>query len=620
MRALAFDTETHLFKPGAMAPRIVCASFATQCESFVLHRDDPRCKQHLEASLRDPEVLFVGQFVAYDFAVIAAQWPDLLPAIFAAYDSDRVADTKLREKLARIAEGSHGPERRYDLASLAKVYGYPVDLDKDTWRLRYAEFDSLPVSQWPAGAVEYSEHDALATLFVYESQAAAHPAAVFLDEHRQARADFALHLCSVWGIHTDPRAIDALEAKVRARLDAHERSLVTAGLVYADKKGVLHKRSKLAGERAAKLWAERGGVPSEYATPKGAPSLDADAVAALGDPTLIALQEWSSAGTALARVEELREGVTHPIHTRFDALMATGRTSSSKPNIQNRPTEVGDRECFVPRPGTVFLDADFDGLELRTVAQVVLFAGFHSKLGEALNANADPHSMVAARILGISDEEAKRRKADKTDHAFYLARQAGKIANFGLAGGLGKGALIKQARAKYGVELDETSAAKLVAAWHATWPEFRGYFAWIRSQCGAVGRAFITHFLSERQRGGIPYTEACNTFFQGLGADVAKASLWALTREFYVGNGPLRGARLVNFVHDQFIAEVPDDDRLDERVAAFERTIIEAANVWLPDVPVTTQAVACRRWSKLAERVTDSATGRVVPWEWSDAP
>jgi DNA polymerase I-like protein with 3'-5' exonuclease and polymerase domains len=226
--------------------------------------------------------------------------------------------------------------------------------------------------------------------------------------------------------------------------------------------------------------------------------------------------------------------------------------------------------------------------------------------------------MVGATLLRIPLEEMIERKKDPNDNVAYLARQTGKVANFGLAGGLGWRALIKQARSLYGVHLEETSAKALIAAWHLTWPEFREYFAWINQQCRS-GFAWVTQFCTERQRGHIPYTEACNTFFQGLGADVAKAGLWALQRACYVDRGnPLYGCRTVNFIHDEYLVEVPDDGALMGRANALERTVIVAANVYLPDVPVTAKALATRRWSKLAKRIVNS-DGTLGVWEWDGA-
>jgi DNA polymerase-1 len=87
----------------------------------------------------------------------------------------------------------------------------------------------------------------------------------------------------------------------------------------------------------------------------------------------------------------LRMGVEFPIHTRFD-IVETGRTSSSGPNVQNIRRLPGIRECFVPRDGWWFMQADYPGLELKTLAQVCIWLLGQSRLAEVLNARTRPPS------------------------------------------------------------------------------------------------------------------------------------------------------------------------------------------------------------------------------------
>ncbi len=76
--------------------------------------------------------------------------------------------------------------------------------------------------------------------------------------------------------------------------------------------------------------------------------------------------------------------------------------------------------------------------------------------------------------------------------------------------------------------------------------------------CRETGVAEIVQLYSHRTRGMVPYTAACNTFFQGLGADGAKAALWDVTLRCYADEtSPLYACRPVNFVHDQILMEVP---------------------------------------------------------------
>jgi DNA polymerase I-like protein with 3'-5' exonuclease and polymerase domains len=238
-----------------------------------------------------------------------------------------------------------------------------------------------------------------------------------------------------------------------------------------------------------------------------------------------------------------------------------------------------------------------------------------SELAKVLNAGGDPHAMIAATLLGIPLEEVLRRKKDPDDMPVYLARQAGKIANFGLPAGLGWKSLVVQARAKYDVILDEEGAKKLIAAWLVTWPEFAAYFKFVKGLCGQSGHMTVVQYKAERYRGLTPYTVACNSYFQGLGADATLAALWALQKECYVGKGPLLGSRLVNYVHDQYIVET-DEESAHDAATQLDQVVTDAANVWLPDVPIKGMSpMLVRRWSKSADKVR-GIDGRLIPWEW----
>src|SRR5690606_32482748 len=117
-----------------------------------------------------------------------------------------------------------------------------------------------------------------------------------------------------------------------------------------------------------------------------------------------------------------------PIHSYFEVLRETGRTSSSNPNLQNLPRVDGVRECYVPRPGNVYISCDYDKAELHTLAQLCMDYFGESKLAEALNNGIDPHLQMAANILGIPYEEAKDRLKAK-DKEVKDTRQMAKAAN-----------------------------------------------------------------------------------------------------------------------------------------------------------------------------------------------
>jgi len=116
---------------------------------------------------------------------------------------------------------------------------------------------------------------------------------------------------------------------------------------------------------------------------------------------------------------------------------------------------------------------------------------------------------------------------------------------------------------------------------------------------------------SRRLRGNLRFTNAANTFFQGLTADGAKMALWMVTREAYVGR--LRGCYPVAFMHDEILAEGPSDSAHDW-VQVLDEAMKQGMATVTPDVPVVTEPALMDRWYKGAKPVF-SDDGELVPWE-----
>lgn len=617
---LALDTETHRFGPGNMAPRLVCLTTST---GHIWPHDE--AGEIFEAILGSSASPIVGHNIAYDLAVAAANYPHLLPAIFDAYEADRVEDTSVRQKLIDIARGRYRGYTKlggqvikigYKLADLALRH-LGLELDKTTWRTGYAELDGIPASEWPEGARRYAIDDAITTGRVWEAQQAELP--LLGDQHRQARAAFWLHLMGAWGIHTDAKRVREYAGATRKEYAEIARDLQRAGLIRPDKvlksgprKGTVIEGSrdtKAAGARLEAAYARRGlAVPL---TPTGKPQLDDTACITSGDPLLASYARLSSLKRTIAEILPVLEaGVATPLHSRFEVLMETGRTSSSNPQLQNLPRTPGIRECFVPRPGYVFASADYSGMELHTLAQVCVSLFGKSRLAEALNAGVDPHLMVAATILGCTYAEAVARHA-AGDEAVDTARQVGKVANFGFPGGLGVLSMVEYAKSGHCC-LTEEQARTLKQQWLATWPELQAYFRFVGDICDA-DEPVIEQLFSRRFRGNVIYTAACNGLFQGLAADAAKAAGWLIARACYVDTSSvLYGCRMVNFIHDEFILEVPDDEHAHDCAVELERLMCAGAAPWLPDVPPKAEPQLMRYWSKKAKSVYKE--GRLVPW------
>ena len=607
---IAIDTETGLIRPGLLAPPLVCVSVAHESGVELVHQSESR--EWITAMLESDRLL-VGHNIAYDFGVIAARFPELLPLIFAKYERGEITDTEIREKLLHIAMGCYRKYERtdgrwvhlsYSLAACAERH-LSIVLEKDglsSWRLRYQELIDVPIVWWPQEAVSYALDDATATRGVYLSQREGDDHGWLEDEHRQARAAWWLHLMSCWGLRTDAAGVRAFAQEIQADHDRVAADLIAAGLMR--KTG--SRDTKAAASRMRSVCAVKG--IAVVLTPTGKPKLDADCCESTGDPILEGYARISSLKKQLSTdVPLLEQGTSTAIQPRFEVLLETGRTSSS-PNVQNLPRKGGMRECFVPREGNVFAAADYAQFELRTVAQVCLNVFKSSRLADALNAGFDPHLEIARRILGITYEDALKAKHEPdVDNA----RQVGKVGNFGFPGGLGIARFVTFARKQYGVEITEQEAAALKDYWLQAWPEFRDYFKWVGDQCDErVPR--IKHHFSNRFRGNVSFCEACNSFFQGLAADAAKAAGFLIARACYVEPGsPLFGCRPVNFVHDEFILEAPEHRAADAAVE-LARLMVLGASPFLPDVPPLAEPYLMRRWSKKAGPIFKD--GRLIPW------
>ena len=97
MRLIGFDTETALIVPGLLAPPITCLSFADEAKNQMGVVDRHDGYRMMRDWLRDPDVKLIAHNAAFDVAVLCAEFPDLLPLFFYAYDAGRVEDTMLRE-------------------------------------------------------------------------------------------------------------------------------------------------------------------------------------------------------------------------------------------------------------------------------------------------------------------------------------------------------------------------------------------------------------------------------------------------------------------------------------------------------------------------------------------
>lgn len=613
MRIITLDLETDLFGPGNMDPRPVCMSWTWDGEVGHLCTED-EIEAHLSEWLSDRDIRFLGQNVAYDFGCLYRWYPALRALIWSAYDRFAVVDTQIHERLIHIQAGTDGKE---SLAHLAKQY-LDVDLDKTTHRLSYGSLRGRPISAWPDGAARYAIDDALMTRRVWECQ---RREGVSTEEiARQTRHAWALHNLSLAGIRTDRATLDETAARIAVQQDEDELTLCAAGLLGYDKKtGKPRRNLKKAQQLIEQIAAERG-IEAVRTDKDRIATAEAD-LAWCDHPAIRAFARYSTAQSRLSMLDALGAGVERPIHTRFRTPIKTGRVSSSAPNLQNIPRMPGFREAAVPRnPGWLFAQADYSSLELHTLAQACRLLVGYSKLGDALNRKEDVHLRIGAATKGIAYEDALPRKKEPE---FKALRNLGKVANFGFGGGLGAAKMVDYARDSYGVIMTEDQARELKEVWLDTFDELRHYFRhidgllkdvyWDEEQEREVRTGSVRHLYTDRIRGGCYYTEAANSYFQGLASDGAKEALYEVVRECKIGTGPLAGCIPVLMIHDEILLETPPETA-HEAALELQRIMETEMARWIPDYPTTAPPALMSRWYKNAEAVYD-ADGRLVPWQ-----
>lgn len=630
MRRIAFDTETHLTKPGQLFPKLVCVQTAERNAPPGLVVNgfpaplDPTVTQTLDlaaagvqrirALLRDPDVILVGHNVAFDLGVIAAEDPAALPEIFAAYDAGRIVDTMVRSALFDIASGifqdfNEGQRQgQYSLLNTARRFAGLVIQKEDTWRLHYAALEHVPLAQWPSDAKEYALLDAFATLvadegITLEVQKEGALSGEMPDEARQVRAGWVLHLIAGHGLRVDEDMVKTIRANLEYQRSLAMDASLKYGTVRRNKDGTISKNTKILKELVQKGYEAQGLTAPR--TPTGQIQIGEDQLRDSADPACIVLADIASTDKLLSTYVPALENALGglPLTSKPNVLVASGRTSWSKPNLQNPPRKGGIRECFVARPGYVFADNDLDTVELRGLAQACLELFGWSDMADALKRGEDLHLSLGAEILGITYEEAKIRLA-QGDGLVEDARQSAKVANFGFPGGMGYRKLAANQRANGPMyNMTDEEAERLRTAWLRRWREMSLYLQHASRVTGPGEECKIAQPWSGRIRGGLEYCSAANTYFQGRVADATKLALWRLAKACYVDTtSPLYGCRIVLFMHDEFILEVPEA-RAAECGAEQVRIVIEAVQEVIPDVPITSTVALMRRWFKGAKPV-----------------
>jgi DNA polymerase-1 len=381
------------------------------------------------------------------------------------------------------------------------------------------------------------------------------------------------------GVLVDTSKLATIGAKVELECAALEaRAQEVAGRRFA-----IRSRDQLEA-----LLFDELKLPVVKRTLKGGRSTDAAVLEELADkhPLPAVILEYRELdklkGTYLDALPRAVNPATGRIHTRFEqAVAATGRLSSTEPNLQNIPIrkEVGRlvRSAFVAPPGYQIVSADYSQIELRVLAHLAK----DEQLGVAFRDRLDVHQHTASLVFGVP------REAVTAD-----MRRRAKAINFGLMYGMGESRLARE----QGITRDE--ARRFMDAYFERFVGVRNFMTGAVSAARAgeavstiLGRRRFLPNLNSQNRGLRFEAErvAKNTPIQGTAADILKLAMISL------GDGDVvPGARMILTVHDELVFEVPE-----AHVAAAEARIKEAMeSAFSLDVPLVVDVGHGAHWGE----------------------
>jgi DNA polymerase-1 len=285
-------------------------------------------------------------------------------------------------------------------------------------------------------------------------------------------------------------------------------------------------------------------------------------------------------GTYIDALPELVNPKTGRIHTTWEqAVAATGRLSSSDPNLQNIPirTALGRkiRAAFVPPPGHLLVSADYSQIELRVLAHL----SQDPVLLDAFLTGQDIHQRTAMEIFGVASEAITR------EH-----RTRAKAVNFGVIYGQGDSGLAKA------LNIPRTEAASFIAAYYQRYQGVQRFMneTLERARTGEavssiLGRRRLVPNIRSGNRAERLAAEriAMNMPIQGSAADILKLAMLSLRKPV------TPGTRMILTVHDELVFEVPEAEV--EEAKTKIRTAMEG--VYALAVPLLVDVGAGRDWS-----------------------
>ena len=322
---------------------------------------------------------------------------------------------------------------------------------------------------------------------------------------------------------------------------------------------------------------EQQELPVIRKTPKGQPSTAEDVLVELAhdyDLPRVIIEYRSVSKLKSTYTDKLPQQIansTGRVHTSYhQAVAATGRLSSTDPNLQNIPIRTAEgrriRQAFVAPEGRVLLAADYSQIELRIMAHLSGDEGLREAFADGL----DVHRATAAEVFEASLDDVTAEQ-----------RRSAKAINFGLMYGMSAFGLARQ------LGISRGQAQEYVDLYFDRYPGVKAYMDGIRETArdkGYVetvfGRRLYLPEIKARNANRRQYAErtAINAPMQGTAADIIKRAMIRLHDWLQSSDS---AARMIMQVHDELVFEVPEDDVEDVRDAVTE-TMSKAAELAVP--------------------------------------
>jgi DNA polymerase-1 len=342
-----------------------------------------------------------------------------------------------------------------------------------------------------------------------------------------------------------------------AMLAAHSREATQRlAAIEEETADIAGRRFNLASPKQLQaILFEELGLPVQHRTPKGQPSTNEDVLQELAEehplPRLI-LEHRTLAklkSTYIDSLPEQRDRETGRVHTSYhQAVAATGRLSSSDPNLQNIPIRTAEgrriRQAFIAPAGWKILAADYSQIELRIMAHLSGDEG----LRRAFDEGADIHRATASEVFGVPIDDVTGDQ-----------RRASKAINFGLIYGMSAFGLAKQ------LNIGRTEAQEYIDVYFARYPGVMAFMEETRELAHRQGyvetlfgrRLYLNEINSSNHNRRMGAERAAiNAPMQGTAADIIKRAMLSVDAWIATENAP---CRMIMQVHDELVFEVRED-------------------------------------------------------------